>query len=133
MLIYMYTIYSDLLTEGKILENNLIVNKLKVAELMNKQKERDQHIKQDLSVKKIKFPINEENVGDVIPYFLEKTSQNKLLNFLLVKKDLEQKDMEVKIISNNSIIIYSTQSDAMDFILHNNNTQSYAFLYNKMC
>jgi DNA-binding TFAR19-related protein (PDSD5 family) len=130
----MYTIYSDLLTEGKILENNLIVNKLKVAELSNKQKERDQYIKQDLNTKKIKFPINEENVSDIIPYFLEKTSQNKLLNFLLVKKDLEQKDVEVKVISNNSINICSTQSDAMDLILQcDNKPESYAFLYNKMC
>ena len=130
----MYTIYSDLLIEGITLQNDLIINKVKATEMMNKQKERDQYIKIDLCNNNIKFPMNEEDINNIIPYFFEKTTKNTLLNFLLIKKDEDEQELEVKIISNGSINIRLTQKDALDFILHNDNkSQEYALLYNKMC
>jgi len=109
---YMYTIYSDLLMETNNVET-------KMEETNKKQKMRDQLVQKKLLNLNIQFPLQENEFEKYINFFVEESLNNKMINFLFIKKTKEI-EIEYDVISNGLQQKYNTKKEAFKSITNSN-------------
>lgn len=105
---YMYTIYSDLLMETNNVET-------KMEETNKKQKMRDQLVHKKLINLNMQFPLQENEFEKHINFFVEESLNNKMINFLFVKK-IQQIEHEYIVISKGLQQKYDTKNEAFKAI-----------------
>jgi len=108
----MYTIYSDLLMETNNVET-------KMEETNKKQKMRDQLVQKKLLNLNIQFPLQENEFEKYINFFVEESLNNKMINFLFIKKTKEI-EIEYDVISNGLQQKYNTKKEAFKSITNSN-------------
>jgi len=102
-MVYMYTVYSDLLTN--ITEATLKLQRSRDIIVRNAM------IQEDLP----EFPMDENNVGNLFSFFKEMTRKNPFLNIFLLYM-LNGKDSSAIIIRNNKVEMYANKQLAIDSI-----------------
>ena len=102
-IVYMYTIYNDILTN--ISPENLKIQRSRDIVIRNAM------IQEDFP----EFPMHENDVGRLFPFFKEITIQNPMLNVLLLY-NLNGNDSSAIIIRNNTVYMYLTKQEAFDSI-----------------
>ena len=106
---YMYTVYTDLLMETENME-------AKMEETNKKQKMRDQLVHKKLINLNIQFPLQEDEFEKHFHFFVEESLTIKMINFLFIKKDQQQVEMEYIVVSNGLQKTYKTKKEAFNDI-----------------
>ena len=102
-MVYMYTVYSDLLTN--ITEETLKLQRSRDIMIRNAM------IQEDFP----EFPMDEGDVGNLFSFFKEMTHKNSFLNIFLLYM-LNGKDSSAIIIRNNKVEMYRNKQEAIDSI-----------------
>jgi hypothetical protein len=109
----MYTAYKDLLVRQSTPND-------KIEQFMFVQKTRDRLIRAMMLQEKYKdFPMHENDVVKIIPFFKDISIRNPILNIILVHK-IEQEEIGCNVICNGNIRAFSSRKEAYDVIYGEN-------------
>ena len=111
-MVYMYTVYSDLMT---------ISTPADYQRAMTTQKPRDAILRRAMVAANIPdFPLPLEQAITVNPFFREKTSRNNMLNIMLIHKNGNQ-EIKYVIISNGNEHEFATRQEALNYMTNSTN------------